>query len=159
MTNPNNNPATDCPCCSGKNYKNCCEPLHLKKLKASDSEQLMRSRFTAFYFGIFDYLIETHHQEYLRGLTAQLLSEGAQPNWISLEVISASELAQQGKVTFQAWFKDNNQLDAIHESSDFILENGNWYYTEGVQHSPVYPKRNELCVCGSKKKFKQCCLL
>lgn len=158
MTNPNNDPVTECPCCSGNDYKHCCEPLHLKKVKASNPEQLMRSRFTAFYLGLFDYLIETHHQQHLCGLTAQVLSEGTQPNWLSLEVISSSESSLRGKVTFQAWFKDNNQLDAIHESSDFIKENGSWYYTEGVQHNPIYPKRNELCVCGSKKKFKQCCL-
>ena len=158
MTNPNNDPATECPCCSGTNYKNCCEPLHLEKAIASSPEQLMRSRFCAFYLGLFDYLIETQHKQYLCGLTSELLSEGPQPNWLCLEVIDSSVLDLQGKVTFQAWFKDNSKLDAIHESSDFIKENGRWYYTEGVQHSPVYPKRNEPCICGSKKKFKQCCL-
>ncbi|MFT5789107.1 MAG: SEC-C motif-containing protein [Shewanella sp.] len=156
--NLNTDPTVHCPCGSSKAYSRCCQPLHLGVTAALSPEQLMRSRFCAFYLGLFTYLIDTHHKNYLFDLTLQALSDGPQPNWLTLEVISSTETGNQGTVTFQAWFQDNNKLDAIHECSDFIKENGRWYYTEGVQHDPVYPKRNSLCVCGSSKKFKQCCL-
>ncbi|QQX82545.1 SEC-C domain-containing protein [Shewanella sp. KX20019] len=152
-------PTRPCPCCSLKTYNDCCQPLHLG-VKALNPEQLMRSRFSAFYLGLFAYLIDTHHKNYLFDLTQQTLSDGPQPHWLTLDVISSNVIGDQGTVTFQAWFRDNksNALDAIHEYSNFIKENGRWYYTDGVQKDPVYPKRNALCVCGSSKKFKQCCL-
>ncbi|PKG58028.1 hypothetical protein CXF83_12000 [Shewanella sp. Choline-02u-19] len=158
MMNQNIDPESPCPCCSSKTYSHCCQPLHLGVKAALSPEQLMRSRFCAFYLGHFPYLIDTHHKNYLSGLTQQALSDGPQPNWLTLDIISFSELGHQGKVSFQAWFLDDNKLDAIHECSDFIKEDGRWYYTEGLQQDPVYPKRNALCVCGSGKKFKQCCL-
>ena len=118
----------------------------------------MRSRFCAFYLGKFNYLIDTHHHSHLNGLTLEDLCEGQQPHWLALEVITSAEKGLTGSVTFQAWYKTDNKLDAIHESSDFIKEDGRWYYTEGQQHLAIFPKRNAPCVCGSQKKFKQCCL-
>ncbi len=35
----------------------------------------MRSRYTAFVKQEFDYLIDTHHQDYRQGLTAQTLGQ------------------------------------------------------------------------------------
>jgi len=156
--NPNIDPTSSCPCSSNNTYSHCCQPLHLGVKAALSPEQLMRSRFCAFYLGLFAYLIDTHHKSYLFDLTLQNLTAGPHPHWLTLEVISFSEMGNQGKVTFQAWFRDNDTLNAIHECSNFIKENGCWYYTEGVQKDPVYPKRNALCVCGSSRKFKQCCL-
>lgn len=158
MIKNNIKPKNLCPCCSDKTYHQCCQPLHLGSKTALSPEQLMRSRFCAFYLGLFTYLIDTHHKNYLFALTQEELCNSPQPNWLSLDVISFSEKGNQGTVTFQAWFLDNNKLDAIHECSDFIKVDGRWYYTEGLQQDPVYPKRNALCVCGSGKKFKQCCI-
>lgn len=157
MTTINLN-TTDCPCGSGAHYHTCCEPLHLNVRRADSPEQLMRSRYSAFYFEQFQYLINTHHPQYLGTLTVDDFGGEAQPKWLSLTVMSASNTMTTGKVTFQAWFEDAGKIDAIHECSDFIKEDNIWYYTQGVQYAPILPKRNVPCVCGSNKKFKQCCL-
>ncbi len=117
----------------------------------------MRSRFSAFYLNKFAYLIQTHHKDYLNGLTEQSLAHEPLPHWLSLEVKSASENGNLGHVTFQAWYQLDNELDAIHECSDFIKLGNEWFYTQGEQKATVFPKRNDKCVCNSGKKFKQCC--
>ncbi|WOT06686.1 YchJ family protein [Shewanella youngdeokensis] len=158
MTRNLNDPNHPCPCCSTKLFKDCCQPLHLGEIFAQSPAQLMRSRFSAFYMENYEYLISTHHVDYLCGLTEQTLRDSPSPQWLTLEVLSESESKNQGHVCFQAWFRADGELDAIHECSDFIKQGGQWYYTEGKQKAAVFPKRNEPCVCGSNKKFKQCCL-
>ncbi|ABV87663.1 YchJ family protein [Shewanella pealeana] len=157
MTNHNIEAESLCPCCSGLSYQSCCQPFHLKTQIAQNPEQLMRSRFSAFYLNKFAYLIETHHPDFLNGLTEQNLAQEPLPDWLGLEVKSASEDGNQGRVTFQAWYQLDNELDAIHECSDFIKLEGKWFYTKGEQKAAVFPKRNDKCVCNSGKKFKQCC--
>lgn len=152
-----------CPCGAKKAeipvlYPLCCGLFHLKNKQASTPEQLMRSRYSAFVMQEYDYLIATHHPEFLNGLSAIDLSGPPHNHWLSLNVISSSTSGNNGQVEFQAWYKDDNGLDAIHERSDFEFYNNTWLYTQGQQFSPVYPKRNDKCVCGSAKKFKQCCL-
>ncbi|ABZ76506.1 conserved hypothetical protein [Shewanella halifaxensis HAW-EB4] len=157
MTNLNFAAESLCPCCSGATYQDCCQPLHLKIQIALTPEQLMRSRFSAFYLERYDYLIETHHLDYLNGLTAQNLAQEPLPQWLGLEVCSSHQDGNEGSVTFQAWYQLDNELDAIHECSDFIKQDEKWYYTQGEQKAAVFPKRNDKCICHSGKKFKQCC--
>lgn len=118
----------------------------------------MRSRYTAFVMKLYDYLIATHHPEYLHGLTANSLAQSPETHWLSLEIISSSGTDLQGQVEFQAWYKDDTSINAIHERSDFQCIEGEWLYTQGEQFDAIFPKRNQACLCGSGKKFKQCCL-
>ena len=157
MTNINIDPQSLCPCCSKQTYQQCCQPFHLKKQSAKTPEQLMRSRFCAFYLKDYDYLIATHHSQYLNGLDKETLAQEPLPQWLSLDVIRSSHTNDKGQVTFQAWYKLDDEIDAIHECSDFLKCDGQWLYTEGKQMDPVMPKRNDKCVCYSGKKFKQCC--
>lgn len=157
MTNPNIDPQSLCPCCSKRTYKDCCQEFHLLKQLPQTPEQLMRSRFCAFYLAQYPYLIATHHPAYLNGLAEADLAKEPLPDWLSLDVITSSEKGLAGTVTFQAWYRLDNEIDAIHECSSFVKLDGRWLYTEGVQKSAVFPKRNGLCVCLSGKKFKQCC--
>ncbi|MGS0683466.1 YchJ family protein [Shewanella sp. 125m-7] len=157
MTNLNLADQKLCPCCSGSAYQACCQPLHLKSKHALTPEQLMRSRFSAFYLKQYDYLIETHHDDYLNGQTRQSLAQEPLPQWLGLQVLTHHQTGIKGQVSFQAWYKLDNMLDAIHECSDFIKQDEKWYYTQGKQKTPVLPKRNDLCICQSGKKFKQCC--
>ena len=48
-----------CPCGSGKNYSDCCQPLIKGKTKAPTAEALMRSRYSAYVEHAIDYIIET----------------------------------------------------------------------------------------------------
>ncbi len=152
---------TTCPCGQQAanqplTYQACCQPYHLGELPQTP-EQLMRSRYSAFVLKLHDYLIATHHPQYLNGLTKAILDQDNHTHWLGLSVNNSHMKADEGSVEFHAWYNDNG-LDAIHEISQFIRQNGRWFYTTGEQQPPVHPKRNEACVCNSGKKFKQCCL-
>lgn len=165
-----------CPCGSSKRYQDCCNPLHIHvdsgQVVARTPEQLMRSRYCAFVLKNFDYILKTHHPEYLNGLTLASLNTGPHPHWLGLEVLSSSEIPahnsqaanqaiaepRHGTVTFKAWYKLEGEIDAIYECSEFIYQTGRWYYSQGQQMTAKLPGRNDPCVCHSGKKFKQCCL-
>jgi len=157
------NPDTLCPCGNTKDdtpltYAHCCEPFHRGLALPSTPEALMRSRYSAFVLKEYEYLIATHHSDYLDGITAQSLAQGGEPNWLSLNILSAKSSGHSGEVCFQAWYRDEAEIDAIHECSQFKSVDGRWFYTQGEQKVAVLPKRNEPCVCNSGKKFKQCCM-
>jgi len=118
----------------------------------------MRSRYSAFVLKEYEYLIATHHPDYLDGLTAGILAQGRETSWLSLDILSTRSGRQSAEVCFQAWYRDETAIDAIHECSQFELIEGQWLYTQGEQKAAILPKRNEPCVCHSGKKFKQCCM-
>ncbi|MCG9721167.1 YchJ family protein [Shewanella sp. Isolate7] len=156
------NPSLPCPC--GRSvkdkplsYKECCEPYHLGSIPP-DPESLMRSRYSAFVLKRHQYLIDTHHHDYLNGLSVQILDQENHTHWLALSVNKSSSEQNKGMVEFHAWYRAEDGLDAIHEISDFVKQDGRWWYTQGEQLLPKYPKRNDPCVCQSGKKFKQCCL-
>ncbi|WP_417762664.1 YchJ family protein [Shewanella sp.] len=149
--------AANCPCHSGSSYGECCQPFHIHH-NATSPEQLMRSRYTAFVLQLFDYLLLTHATDYRAELTEQALAEATPEQWLGLQVLSSEQDETEGQVHFCAWFKDNGQVGAIHEVSQFCREQGQWFYTTGEQLPVKIPGRNEPCICGSGKKFKQCCL-
>jgi SEC-C motif domain protein len=153
-------PSPSCPCGSKQTYALCCQPLHQQKQHATEPEQLMRSRYSAFVKGEFNYLIATHHPEHLQGLTAAALAQSPEVNWLGLEVVtSTKDLSNNAaKVSFKAWYLDKGQLDAIFENSEFIFEQGQWFYSQGQQFSTKAPERNSPCICHSGKKFKHCCM-
>ncbi len=156
-----NEPLTTCPCGQKADnqpltYQTCCQPYHLGELPQIP-EQLMRSRYSAFVLKLHDYLIATHHPQYLNGLTKTILDQDNRTHWLGLNVNQTQICGNKGTVEFHAWY-DNDGLDAIHEVSRFIKEDGRWFYTTGEQLVPISPKRNEACICNSGKKFKQCCL-
>ncbi|MEC4725250.1 SEC-C domain-containing protein [Shewanella sp. D64] len=153
-----------CPCGQNINnktalYTHCCAPYHQASAIPVTPEQLMRSRYSAFVTQEYDYLIQTHHPDFLNGLTVNLLAESEEPHWLSLQIISTHTQGISGQVCFQAWYRDTSGLDAINECSQFVCEDGKWFYTQGKQKAAVYPKRNEVCLCNSGKKYKQCCLV
>ncbi|TRY12223.1 YchJ family protein [Shewanella hanedai] len=139
-------------------YNDCCAPYHRADSLPQTPEQLMRSRYSAFVTKQHSYLIQTHHADHLNGLTTALLAENDETQWLSLQIISSKRQENTGEVCFQAWYRDTDDIDAIHECSQFVLENDKWFYTHGEMKEAVYPKRNEACVCNSGKKYKQCCL-
>lgn len=152
-----------CPC--GQNdsnipvsYRKCCAPYHQANKTPVTPEQLMRSRYSAFVIKQYDYLIHTHHPAFLHTLTAEKLAKSDDLQWLSLQIMSNHIQEHSGEVCFQAWYRDVNGINAIHECSQFICEDGLWFYTQGEQKPAVYPKRNETCLCHSGKKYKQCCL-
>lgn len=147
-----------CPCQlqtqKPKQYAECCEPLH-KGQAALNPEQLMRSRFSGFVLGLTDYINKSWHSS----TRPQDLSLDPDEQWLKLEIIKSTTR----QVHFKAYFRDTDSqqgFSVLEELSDFIKENGNWYYVSGdTQIQPTQLTRNDVCLCGSGKKYKKCCAL
>jgi len=148
---------TICPCQSGLSYSQCCQPLLENKQLAHTAEQLMRSRYSAFSLQNRSYLFKTWHKDFC----PKYIDFQAGMNWIGLKII-AQENGQledhQDMVHFRAFFKYEGKLEVLEEVSHFSKVNGEWLYENGQQiASKIKISRNELCPCGSGKKYKRCC--
>ncbi len=117
----------------------------------------MRSRYCAYVRRDADYLRQTWHPDY-RPVD---LTTAAGPRWLGLEIMQVGGSAYSETVEFEARFLADGKVDAIHERSDFVREQGHWLYTRGDLLPPTFdpwkPGRNETCPCGSGRKFKRCC--
>jgi len=124
---------TDCPCGSGLLYNNCCQPYHLKAKIAPTAEALMRSRYAAFVVADGGYLFETTHacKRKVNSKDAYLKS-ARNTKWLKLEIVAAG----LDTVEFKAFYLNKEfQTEVLHEKSNFKLENGKWYYVDGVFYS------------------------
>lgn len=68
--------------------------------------------------------------------------------------------ANAAVVEFTAYYFESTSMYQLHETSNFNIEDGKWRYHDGVLHDDcgkIKYGRNLPCVCGSNKKFKQCC--
>lgn len=146
-----------CPCGQGA-YMSCCAPLHQGQQHASSAEQLMRSRYSAFALQQIDYLIQTTALGQQSYLDRDAIADWSQRNtWLQLEVIH--HLAKLDKchaqVEFKAHYHDGQQAQVHHEISHFVYYAERWYFLDLTLDMPITMK--QPCVCGSQKKFKQCC--
>ncbi|KCX36516.1 hypothetical protein J577_2326 [Acinetobacter sp. 263903-1] len=146
-----------CPCGKGL-YKDCCEPLHSGKTRAVHAEQLMRSRYSAFALQQIGYIVKTTasgQQPYLEVPAIQQWSETNR--WLGLEVINFKEklTKHHAEVEFRAHYHDGEQPQLHHEISYFVQQAGQWFFLDPTVDMPVTMK--QPCICGSGKKFKQCC--
>jgi len=138
---------------SPKTYAQCCEVFHLGKTPATP-EQLMRSRFSAFVLGLSDYIRDTWHPS----TRPQDLHLSPDDQWVKLDIIKSSDK----QVHFHAFFKDadsSSGFSVLDEISDFVFEEKRWFYVSGITNfAPAQLNRNDVCLCGSGKKYKKCCL-
>ncbi|MDJ0833151.1 MAG: YchJ family metal-binding protein [Gammaproteobacteria bacterium] len=146
-----------CPCSSGVEYQHCCGAYIDGKALPEYAEQLMRSRYTAYVLGKADYLAQTWHRDY-RPVD---LEPDPALQWIGLEILHSEEAAATATVEFEARLLAHGKVDALHENSRFVREQGQWWYTDGDMLAASFqawkPGRNERCPCGSGKKYKRCC--
>ena len=144
-----------CVCGSGKSYANCCLPFHSGAEIPPSPEPLMRSRYSAYCHRLNDYLLATWHRQ----TRPAVLNLDAMPQWASLRVLAASTQGERGSVHFQGFYALADNWGCLEEISEFSRENGRWYYVSGEVKDTVFkPGRNDICLCGSGKKYKQCCL-
>jgi SEC-C motif-containing protein len=146
----------NCPCLSGRSYYDCCEPLHLKQLTATAAEQLMRSRYSASYLGKVDYLVNTLTPSKRHINEAELIEKSIESTqWLGLRIVSHKEKSDKAEVEFIAFYQDKG-IQQLHERSNFIKQDGLWFYVDGQFLPDIKLQRNEPCFCGSGKKLKRC---
>ena len=151
-----------CPCGSGKEFKDCCEPLITGVKPATSAEALMRSRYTAYATENVDYILSTTHASKTAEVKREEVSQWSKnTEWKRLEILSTPS---DDKVEFVAYFRENGDMKQHHELASFKQEAGKWYFydaefpkPETVINAEKKVGRNEPCPCGSGKKFKKCC--
>lgn len=93
----------------------------------------MRSRYTAYFEGNIDYIVETMKSPASDRFDAVSAKERAKKiKWVNLEVVRSSQNKDTGTVEFYASFTDGVKTKVLHEISDFVLENGKWFYVSGI---------------------------
>lgn len=151
-----------CYCCSGKTYQLCCGKFIDEANIPETAEELMRSRYSAYAQAKTDYIEKT-----MRGKAALCFDKAEAAlwakslKWVGLKVLQVSFLPELDKayVEFLAFYCIEDRLHTIHEKSEFVRENGCWFYINGELYEikPQAVNRNSLCPCGSLKKYKRCC--
>jgi len=138
--------SASCPCGSGKLFSACCEPV-IQNDSADSAEALMRSRYTAYVLGYWDYLRLSWHPH-----TRPSHVSPADTDWLGLTIVNATTES----VEFIAAFRQLSNIMALHEISRFTRHHGHWRYIDG-QCDISEAGRNAPCPCGSGKKTKHCC--
>lgn len=158
-----------CPCASGKDYAECCQPYLEGGQLAPTAEALMRSRYTAFAKVNVEHLENTLHPKSRKGFDPEPIKQWAEAaDWTGLEVLETTgggENDTTGTVHFVARYEVQGAGQDYDEVAQFVKEDGQWFYLDGevkghVPYRREAPKigRNDPCPCGSGKKYKKCCL-
>ncbi len=151
-----------CPCGNSTPYDQCCGLFIDGTQIPETAEELMRSRYSAYYFQNDKYLLDTW---YPKTRPKANPSDDDNTTWKNLEILRTEEGQKNdsnGIVEFIATCDVKGVTSHIHETSQFVHENDHWYYIDGKGQKPVRrdtPKvgRNDPCPCGSNKKYKKCC--
>lgn len=120
-----------CPCGSDKDYQLCCDVFH-QQFNAPTAEKLMRSRYSAYVLELENYLLQTWHPS-TRPAQLNLQQEG-KVNWLGLKIIrceAGNNHDNTGVVEFVARYKANSKATRLHETSQFVQEQGQWLYLSG----------------------------
>ncbi len=149
-----------CPCGSAVTYQTCCGQWIEGQLSPSTPEQLMRSRYTAYTIANIDYIKRTMCGPAAEGFNEVSAAQWARRvKWVGLNVLSAPPAQDTDlQVEYIARYIEQDALACIHEISEFHLENGRWFYTNGkvISHPVQALDRYDPCPCGSGKKYKFC---
>jgi SEC-C motif-containing protein len=126
---PNNTSEnTKCPCGTGLELAQCCEPFIKGKSKAPTAEKLMRSRYSAFALGDIDYIEKTTDP------SARTTFDRAGTT-VTRDHHERSEFKKRDG---QWYFMDGKLVQEPVRAADKV-------------------GRNDPCPCGSGKKYKKCC--
>lgn len=146
---------SNCFCGAAETYANCCEPLHRGLRFANSPEHLMRSRYSAYATQNYGYILATYTDAERQKLSIEELSQSdLKTQWAHLTIVASNG----HQVEFKAFYQVGQDYYVLHELSDFVLENQQWRYSHGEIKAAekLTLSRNDLCFCGSGKKFKRC---
>lgn len=120
-----------CPCGSNIPYSLCCQKYLENGKYTTNAEILMRSRYTAYVMSNEAYLLATWH--ILTRPKNLALNKNKQLKWIKLEIKNYQILDDNhATVEFIAYYKINGKMHKMHEISQFIKENDQWFYVKGT---------------------------
>ena len=129
------NPASPCPCGTGRSYPDCCGRYHCGKAVPQTAEQLMRSRYAAYALCQVDYLCRTTHPERRNSsLHGEISAWAAQVEFTGLKILAVYQGQtddKRGKVEFIADYRHRQQAAQLHELSRFRRYQGEWVYFDG----------------------------
>ncbi len=164
---------TACPCGSGLAASQCCTPIIQGERSAATAASLMRARYSAYVQHNIEFIMaSTHPDGRSDSDEAAMRAWAEQADWQGLELVrteAGQEDDNKGVVEFIARFNMGGVAQHHHEVSDFVRQDGQWYFRDGrTLHSgpsekpkPVVNEaklgRNDPCLCGSGKKYKKCC--
>ncbi len=118
----------------------------------------MRSRYSAFAKHEIDYIQQTTARGQQQALDILAIAEWSRTNqWLKLEIVQANEKLDKthALVEFKAHYHDGKQAQIHHEISHFVKFENRWYFLDPTTDQQFTMK--QPCICGSGKKFKQCC--
>jgi len=121
-----------CHCGAGTTYESCCGRYHSGHEPAATAELLMRSRYSAYVLALEEYLLATWHAS--SRPSSLDFSEAGKTKWLGLEIKRHTVIdASRAQVEFIARYKIGGQSAVrLHEISDFVFEDGRWFYISGV---------------------------
>jgi SEC-C motif domain protein len=95
----------------------------------------MRSRYSAYFFRLVDYLVSTTHPDSReKDLKARLEETIYETNWRFLTILGSSKGGlddKTGKVNFIAEYFEGDQARELREHSRFKRFKGAWKYLDG----------------------------
>ena len=150
----------NCPCGLPQTFDDCCGRFISNKLIASTPEQLMRSRYSAYVTNRMEYIQGTMKGQASEGFDAQEAKQwSSSVCWLGLNLIKYTQKNQlHVQVEFIVSYQLKDKIFMMHEKSDFIFEEGRWFYVDGKLYPTQVRKlsANQPCYCQSGKKFKNC---
>jgi len=132
-----------------------CQDIVNGKIKPKSALELMQSRYYAYKTVNLEYILKTQIDKWSQAELAEAKIWAEKSFWQHLEIIKYSET----EVEFKAYYIYAGRQELIHELSSFVKQGDNWLYKSGkLFNTKAEIARNTKCICGSGKKYKQCCL-
>ena len=119
--------ATPCPC-GGENYVSCCGRFIDGGEPPPTAAELMRSRYSAYVLKNEAYLKATWHPS---TRPTEPVAQDGNVKWLGLEVRRHVPAGETAIVEFVARSKIGGRAHRLHEISNFVREEGRWYYVDG----------------------------
>ncbi|MNL11859.1 hypothetical protein D3C87_1327110 [compost metagenome] len=122
----------NCHCGKSISYEECCGKFHSGDALPKTSEELMRSRYSAFVVKDIDYLAESldpqNRHDFSRKDTETWANNAT---FTGLDIIKTEDNGNKGMVEFKAHYTIGAEAYVHHEVSTFRKQAGQWYYKSG----------------------------
>jgi SEC-C motif domain protein len=122
-----------CPCCSQKEFADCCGRFIIHHDIPNTPEELMRSRYTAYTLARIDYIEATMLPPASNDFSPDEAHHWARSvKWEKLTVHQTSINGDEGTVEFTAFFFNGKRRETLHEKSLFRRQEDRWFYYDSA---------------------------